>query len=41
MGAAEHDSRIRDFFRRVWNERDYAAAGGCTQIRSVTRLRRR
>ena len=27
MGAAEHDSRIRDFFRRVWNERDYAAAG--------------
>lgn len=27
MGAAEHDSRVRDFFRRVWNERDYAAAG--------------
>ena len=26
MGAAEHDSRIRDFFLRVWNERDYAAA---------------
>jgi predicted ester cyclase len=26
MGAAEHDSRVRDFFRRVWNERDYAAA---------------
>jgi predicted ester cyclase len=27
MGAAEHDSRVRDFFRRVWNERDYAGAG--------------
>jgi steroid delta-isomerase-like uncharacterized protein len=27
MSAAEHDSRVRDFFRRVWNERDYAAAG--------------
>jgi hypothetical protein len=24
MGAPEHDSRVRDFFRRVWNERDYA-----------------
>jgi len=26
MGAAEHDARVRDFFRQVWGDRDYAAA---------------
>lgn len=26
MNAAEHEERVRDFVRRVWNERDYADA---------------